>query len=253
MCGRYELHTHPAAIALAFGLAQVPAFRPRYNVAPTDEVPIVRINSHGERELARMRWGLVPRWAKDPSIGARMINARSETVATKPAYRNALQRHRCLVPADAFYEWKPTPRGKQPMRVALASGEPFGMAGLYERWLSPDGEVLDSCTILTTTSNELLRPLHDRMPVIVPPEHHERWLDVSNADVLDLLVPFPPEAMQVYPVSRRVNAVQNDDPTLIERIEEDTAPLATPLGEVEAVEAADEPSAPKVPVQDELF
>ncbi|HVO90416.1 MAG TPA: SOS response-associated peptidase [Casimicrobiaceae bacterium] len=249
MCGRYELHTHPAAIALAFGVAHAPHFAPRYNIAPTDDIPIVRINSHGERELARMRWGLVPRWAKDPSIGTRMINARSETIVMKPAYRNAFHRHRCLVPADAFYEWKATPRGKQPMRIALASGEPFGMAGLYERWLSPEGEVLDTCTILTTASNELLRPLHDRMPVIVPPEHYQRWLDTSNTDLDDLFAPYPSDAMQAYPVSRRVNAVQNDDASLIERIEESHV-SASDHSE------GDEPSRqepPRQPVQDELF
>jgi len=131
MCGRYELHTHPAAVALAFGLAHAPAFGARYNIAPMQNVPIVRHNAAGERELVQVRWGFVPRWAKDPAIGARMINARAETIHERPAFRNAFQRHRCLVPADGFYEWRRGPAGKQPVRIHRADGRPFGMAGLY--------------------------------------------------------------------------------------------------------------------------
>jgi putative SOS response-associated peptidase YedK len=152
MCGRYELSSHPTAIALAFGLPHPPDVRPRYNIAPTQQVPIVRGNAAGERELVEMRWGLVPRWAKDPSIGTRMINARAETVATKGAFRNAFARHRCLVPVNGFYEWKRIANGKQPLHIGRADGRPFGLAGLYERWLSPEGEVLDTCAIVTTQS-----------------------------------------------------------------------------------------------------
>ena len=249
MCGRYELHTHPTAIALAFGLAHPPEIAPHYNIAPTQDVPIVRLNSHGEREVARVRWGFVPRWAKDPSIGARMINARSETLPDKPAYRNAFRRHRCLIPADAFYEWKPGPRGKQPMRVALRNGQPMGMAGLYERWLSPDGEVLDTCTILTTDANELVRGLHDRMPVIVPSQGYERWLDWKETEVTDLLATYPARDMTVHAVSRRVNAVQNDDPGLIEPVEDAPGVLPAEITD----EATDEAAARLPPVQPELF
>lgn len=229
MCGRYELHTHPAAIALAFGLLEPPALAPRYNIAPTQPVPIVRRRADGTRECVDMRWGLVPRWAKDPAIGVKMINARAETIAEKPSFRTAFNHHRCLIPADGFYEWKATPAGKQPVHVGRKDGAPFGFAGLFERWLGADGSVLDTCTILTTTANELLRPIHARMPVIVAPENYARWLDAANPDVIDLFAPFPSDAMTWHPVSTRVNAVRNDDASLI-------APV--PLAEVATPDAA---------------
>ena len=244
MCGRYELHTHPAAIALVFGLAHPPAIGARYNIAPMQTIPIVRQNAAGERELVQVRWGFVPRWSKDPSIGARMINARAETVAERPAFRNAFQRHRCLVPADGFYEWRKGPAGKQPMRIARADGQPFGMAGLYERWLSPEGEVLDTCTILTTQANAHLRAIHDRMPVIVPPDHYARWLDAANPEVADLFVPAPEDALQAHPVSTRVNAVRNDDAALIDPVEDLVAP---------GTAAEEAPAEPELPLQPRLI
>jgi putative SOS response-associated peptidase YedK len=219
VCGRYELSSHPTAIALAFGLAHVPDLRPRYNIAPTQPVPIVRQNAAGARELVEVRWGLVPRWAKDPSIGVRMINARAETVATKSAFGNALARHRCLVPANGFYEWQPTPRGKQPMHVGMPDGRPFGLAGLYERWLSPQGEVLDTCTIVTAPACDALRGVHDRMPVIVPEREYARWLDRARHDVSDLLVSWAGAPLRIYPVATRVNDVRNDDAQIVEPIE----------------------------------
>ena len=219
MCGRYELHSHPAAIALAFGLDFPPEIHPRYNIAPMQDVPVIRMNHSGGRELAQLRWGLVPRWAKDRSIGARLINARAETLAEKHAFRDALQRRRCLLPADGFYEWQAGPDGtKQPMHIGMASGAPFAFAGLYDRWLAPEGDPLDTCTIVTTRANPRLAAMHDRMPVIIAPESYERWLDVATADVDDLLEPFPAEAMAWYPVSTRVNSVRNEDPELIERV-----------------------------------
>ena len=245
MCGRYELHTHPAALALAFGLAHPPSLTARYNIAPMQMVPIVRRNAAGERELVQVRWGLVPRWSKDPSIGARMINARAETVAERPAFRNAYLRHRCLVPADGFYEWRRTAHGKQPMRIARTDGEPFGMAGLYERWLSPDGEVLDTCTIVTTEANARLRGIHDRMPVIVPPPQYERWLDAADPDVSDLCAPAPEELMRAHAVSPRVNAVRNDDAALIEPVVEEPQAPAAP--------SAEEPLEPELPLQPRLI
>ena len=221
MCGRYELHTNPATVALLFGLPHPPAISPRYNIAPMQDVPVVRVAKSGERELAQVRWGLVPRWAKDPSIGTRLINARAETLADKPAFRMALRRHRCLLPSSGFYEWKAIPgAGKQPMHIGMKDGEPFALAGLTERWLSPEGEVLDTCTIVTTQANTLLAPLHDRMPLIIAPDDYARWLDLAEDDVSDLLRPFPGEAMAYYPVSTRVNAVRNDDASVIERVEE---------------------------------
>ena len=227
MCGRYELHSHPAAIALAFGLAAPPDVHARYNIAPMTEIPLVRVNSEGQRELVRMRWGLVPRWAKDPSIGARMINARGETIADKPSFRMSYRRHRCLLPADGFYEWRAAPprsgtgdaSRKQPLHIGMADGSLFGLAGLYERWRSEDGNVLDTCTIVTTAANELIAPLHDRMPLIVAREHHGRWLDPANPDVGDLIVPYPPAGMAYYPVSPRVNNVRHDDASVLDRVE----------------------------------
>ena len=219
MCGRYELSSHPAAIALAFGLDHVPDLAARYNIAPTQRVPIVRLGAAGRRELVEVKWGLVPRWAKDPSIGARLINARAETVAQKAAFRAAYARHRCLVPATGFYEWQVRPGGKQPLHIGMADDAPFGMAGLYERWRSSDDEVLDTCTIITTDANETLRPIHDRMPVIVARESHARWLDPASTDVADLLAPWTGAALRVYPVSTRVNRPENDDADVREPIQ----------------------------------
>jgi putative SOS response-associated peptidase YedK len=223
MCGRYELSSHPAAIALAFGLPFPPDIHPRYNIAPTQQVPIVRENVQGERELMQVRWGLVPGFAKDPSIGTRMINARAESVTTNGAFRYAFARRRCLLPVTGFYEWRKARKGKAPMHVGMRDGRPFGLAGLYERWISPDGEVLDTCTIVTTNACDSLRRIHDRMPVIVPEADYARWLDCSNADASDLLATWKGEALHVYPVSARVNAVANDDASLRERVATDEA------------------------------
>jgi putative SOS response-associated peptidase YedK len=244
MCGRYELHTQPAALALAFGVPFPSPMRARYNIAPMQDVPIIRRNAAGERELVQVRWGLVPRWAKDPSIGNRMINARAETLADKPSFRTGLKRHRCLLPADGFYEWKQTASGaKQPLHIGMKDAAPFALAGLFERWLSPDGEVLDTCTIITTQANALLAPLHDRMPVIVAPVAYDRWLDVANEDLTGLFDPYPAEAMTYYPVSPRVNSVRNDDAKLIVRVDEAAS---------EAITAEHEPP-PPIPEQESLF
>jgi putative SOS response-associated peptidase YedK len=251
MCGRYELHTHPTAIALAFGLPAPPATLPRFNIAPMQDVPVVRMAPSGDRELAFVRWGLVPRWAKDPSIGSKMINARSETLAEKPSFRTALKRHRCLIPADGFYEWKVTAAGgKQPIHIGMKDQSLFAFAGLTERWLSPEGEVLDTCTIITTQANALLATMHDRMPVIVAPAQYGRWLDVAVADVGDLFAPYPADAMTYYPVSTRVNSVRHDDATLIEPVPEagNDAPDAAPA----AATAHAHPHEPP-PEQTELF
>ncbi len=167
-----------------------------------------------------MRWGLVPRWAKDPSIGARMINARAETLASRAA--RSATRSRAIaasLPANGFYEWQQRRAGKQPMHIGMPDGQPFGLAGLYERWLSPEGEVLDTCTIVTTSACEPLRHMHDRMPVIVPDAEYARWLDCSNRDdVADLLGTWSGEPLRAYPVSTRVNAVRNDDAQLCEPV-----------------------------------
>lgn len=254
MCGRYELHTHPAVIALAFGLAYPPEIHPRYNVAPMQQVPIVRLNAAGERELVQVRWGLVPRWARDPSIGAKMINARAETVATKPTFRTAFRRHRCLLPADGFYEWQARATSpKQPMRIGMKDGSVFGLAGLYERWLSPEGEPLDTCTILTTEANALLKIVHERMPVIVPPDAYEQWLDPAAPDAESLIAPYRAQSMTYWPVSTRVNSVKNDDAELIEPLTAgDDEPAAEPVQAELPVEAPDDET-PDTPKQTQLF
>jgi putative SOS response-associated peptidase YedK len=220
MCGRFTLTAPADAVAVQFELPEVPALEPRYNIAPTQPVAAVRLaRETGEREFAHLHWGLVPFWAKDPKIGSRMINARSETVGTKPAFRAAFRRRRCLVLGDGFYEWQKAQGGKQPHYIRLKDGRPFAFAGLWERWQGAEQEAIESCTLLTTAPNDLIRPLHNRMPVILHPAELDLWLDpdVQNPDVLQpLLRPFPPEAMEAYPVSRWVNSPANDDPRCIE-------------------------------------
>ena len=226
MCGRFHLATPPEDVATIFGLEVVPSFTPRYNIAPTQIVGVVRAAEGGTREWAPMRWGLVPSWAKDPTIGNRMINARSETAAEKPAFRAAFRRRRCLVPADGFYEWrKLDDEAKQPMEIRLAGAGPFGMAGLWEHWESPDGD-LETFTILTCAANERLRAIHDRMPVILEREQWGRWLDPAlgedarDRDALaSMLDPYPADEIEAYPIGRRVNSPANDDPSLLDRVE----------------------------------
>jgi putative SOS response-associated peptidase YedK len=195
----------------------------RYNVAPTQDVPAVRPAKAGGRELAMLRWGLIPAWAKDEDIGARLINARGETAAELPSFRAAFRRRRCLVAADGFYEWRKAGKGpKQPFLVELADGRPFAFAGLWERWdKAPDGRPLETCTIITTRANELLAPIHDRMPVILPPADYDAWLDVEGTGVeaaKALLRPYPAAAMAAHPVSPRVNNARNDDAACLARL-----------------------------------
>lgn len=220
MCGRFTLITPAQVLAEQFELVEIPALSPRYNVAPTQPVAAVRQPPGNERrELAMLRWGLVPFWAKDPAIGSRMINARSETAAEKPSFRAAFQQRRCLVLADGFYEWQRLERGKQPFYIRLRDERPFAFAGLWEHWEGGDGMVIDSCTVLTTEPNELVRPLHNRMPVILAPEDYSRWLDpgLQKADLLQpLLRPYPSEGMHAYPVDTWVNNPRNDDLQCIE-------------------------------------
>jgi putative SOS response-associated peptidase YedK len=190
-----------------------------YNAAPTQRLPVFRL--HGERgpELVLLRWGLIPSWAKDAAIGARIINARGETVAEKPAFRGAFKRRRCLVPMKGFYEWKKTASGKVPHYVHLMNADSFVVAGLYEYWPGKEGaEPVESYTIITTDANEMMVKLHDRMPVILAEKNHVAWLDPKNekAEALQaMLKPYPPEKMRAYPVSTRVNSPKNDDPELL--------------------------------------
>ncbi len=188
MCGRYSITKPVEAMRQLFDFAgPLPNLPARYNVAPTQEVPIIRSqggdgDGGGGRALAMLRWGLIPFWAKEPSIAYRMINARAETVATKPAFRAAFRARRCLVPADGFYEWQKRGRAKQPFRIVLKGEALFAFAGLWERWSGGEGEVIESCTIIVTEANELLRPIHDRMPVILDPADLGAWLDGSQAE-----------------------------------------------------------------------
>jgi putative SOS response-associated peptidase YedK len=230
MCGRFTLTDPDQELAVQFNLPEIPEMQPRYNIAPTQPVAAVRtVPEGGERELVLLHWGLIPFWAKDPKIGARMINARSETVAEKPAFRTAFRRRRCLVVADGFYEWQKLERAKQPFYIHQRDGRPFAFAGLWERWQEaddnstsspPEGRrVIQSCTLLTTAPNDLMRPLHNRMPVILHPSDYELWLDptVQQPDLLlPLLCPCPPEELEAYPVSRFVNRPGNDDRRCIE-------------------------------------
>ena len=228
MCGRYAFYTPVEAVARLFGVSEIHAcdLAPRYNIAPTQEVPIIRGSPFLEpaagnppRELALARWGLVPFWAKDTKIGNRMINARGETVASKPAFRAAFRKRRCLVPADGFFEWQATASGKQPWYIHAASGEPLAMAGLWELWDPPDGGApLASCTIVTTGANAFMRELHDRMPVILDAPARDAWLDPSaSPDQLQaLLAPAPDDLLEAWPVTRRVNSPFNEDPSLID-------------------------------------
>ncbi len=194
MCGRYMITSAREAMKRVFDVPTLFELAPRYNVAPTQDVPVVRLEE-GERELVMLRWGLIPSWAKDPEIGNRMINARGETVAEKPSFRSAFRRRRCLVVADGFYEWQKRPDGpKQPYFITVANGGPFGLAGLWERWSDPtEGYPVESCTVITTGANELLKPIHNRMPVIIDPSDFDAWLDTSGNPAIASL-PQPCEA-----------------------------------------------------------
>jgi putative SOS response-associated peptidase YedK len=224
MCGRYTITSNAEQLAARFGAAPpdaaageatAQALEPRFNAAPTQTLPVILNQAPDEIQL--LRWGLVPRWAKDASGAAKMINVRAETVEEKPSFRDAVRRRRCLVLADSFYEWRHTPEGKVPMRIMLASGQPFAFAGIWELWRDPKGELLRSFAIITTTPNELVAPIHNRMPAILLPEHERLWLD-DNPDAApwrDVLGSYPADAMVAYPVSRLVNSPANDTPAVI--------------------------------------
>ncbi|WP_373535901.1 SOS response-associated peptidase [Microcoleus sp.] len=222
MCGRFTLNTSAQIIGEFFKLSEVPDIKPRYNIAPTQSIATVTVEPEQmQRQLQFMRWGLIPSWAKDMKIGSKMINARSETVAEKPAFRSAIKHRRCLIVADGFYEWLPQGKHKQPYYFQMSEGEPFAFAGLWENWESPEGEKIVSCTIITTAANETVQPVHDRMPVILPDSAWEEWLDpaVNSAqEVLPLLKPYA-AAMKAKPVSAIVNSPSKDSPECIQAIE----------------------------------
>jgi putative SOS response-associated peptidase YedK len=222
MCGRFTLTQSAEVLAELFELDEVPKFVPGYNIAPTQPIPVLRATKETRRQFDYLYWGLIPSWSKDPSIGARMINARAETVTEKPSFRTAFKRRRCLILADGFYEWQKTGSKKQPYYFQLKDHRPFGFAGLWEHWQSPEGDPIESCTIITTAANETMRPIHDRMPVILQPQDYDVWLDPTlqaTEQLLPLLRPYSDAEMQDYPVSTKVNSPQNDSPDCIQPLE----------------------------------
>jgi putative SOS response-associated peptidase YedK len=209
-------------LAEFFDIVDAPPLKARYNIAPSQPVPVVRLKPGGakpNRELVLLHWGLIPSWAKDPKIGNRMINARAESLAEKPAFRRALQHRRCLIVTDGFYEWQGTGKAKQPYFIRFCDDRPFAFAGLWESWEGPDHAAVDSCTIITTNANELTQKIHDRMPIILPSKTYDVWLDpaMQNVEKLTpLLIPFSSDEMEAYPVSTLVNSPVNEDPRCVE-------------------------------------
>lgn len=226
MCGRFAFDLSSEVLLETFGLAELPAVVPRYNVAPTQQVPVIRNSADGCNRLDFMHWGLIPSWARDRTVGYKMINARSETVTEKPAFRQAVKYRRCLVPASGFYEWKQEGKLKSPYYFHIKAGAPMVFAGLWESWKAPEGESVESCTILTTSANPLVEEVHERMPVILHPGEYRIWLDRDITDasgLLQLFQPYPADLMVMRRVSPLVNSPKNDRVELLNPIE-DAAP-----------------------------
>ncbi len=220
MCGRFARFSSVQKFADLFGTRAGFSLNPRYNVAPTQALLLAR-NAVGNRELVSLYWGLIPYWSKEPKTGYSTINARAESVAEKPAFRNAFRRRRCLIAADGYYEWRKLERTKQPYYIALKDREPFAFAGVWDHW-ARDEHSIDSCAIIVTEANELTKPIHDRMPVMLAPEHYDAWMDPDLTDpgrLKSFLKPYPSERMLAYPVSKAVNDPKNDQPELIARVE----------------------------------
>jgi len=221
MCGRFTQRTTLENLAVEFGVEEINlSFSASYNMAPSQHV--LAVVNDGVSQFTLFRWGLIPHWAKDPSIGDKMINARAETITEKKSFRNAFRRSRCLIVADGFYEWKREGKRKTPVYIRLISGRPFGFAGLHESWMSPEYDLIESCTIITTGPNELIKPIHNRMPVIIARESRAAWLDSENQDTDSLrgmLKPYPFREMEAYEVSRFVNSPANNSPKCIEPVE----------------------------------
>lgn len=220
MCGRFALNSTPARLKEHFATANELDLKPHFNIAPTQTVPVVRLDETGDRVFTFARWGLIPSWAKDPEELQHPINAKAETAAIKPMFRHAYRKSRVLVPADAFYEWVPR-NGKQPYLIRLRDGEPMGMGGLLEHWQGADGEVT-TFTILTVDANLLMTKIHERMPVIIRPEDYAAWVDTNFTDVTRIQAmtkSYPDRLMEAYPVSRKVNSTQHDSPDLFDEIQ----------------------------------
>ena len=231
MCGRYTIIASPEALRALYGYEEQPNFPPRYNVSPTQPIAIVRLID-GKRHFALVRWGLLPSWVKDPKAFTLLINARGESIAEKPAFRAAMKRRRCLIPADGFYEWKPVGSRKQPYYVHAKAGTPLAFAGVWETWTGPNGEEMETAAIVTTTANRTLAPIHNRMPVILAPEQFELWLDNANVEpsaATALIKPAPDDLLEAYPVTTDVNRPANDNPKLVEQVAEITEGSAPPL------------------------
>ena len=219
MCGRFALKAPKAELIDHFDLAACDDYPIRYNIAPGTNIPVIRRSPEGQRVLHLLRWGLIPHWAKDPTIGARLNNARSESVTEKPAFRDAFRRRRCLVPADGFYEWKTEGKIKQPFYFSAVSSAPLALAGVWESWTAPDGTIVRTACILTTQANALMAPVHDRMPVIVGKEHWGAWLGDPVENVVALMKPCASENLQAWAVDRRVGRSGEDDAALVVSIE----------------------------------
>ena len=217
MCGRFTLSQPINAIASAFNIAQIPPLEPRYNIAPTQLISSILSAPGGEKQLQMLRWGLIPSWAKDAKISAKLINARAETVSEKPSFKAAFKRRRCLIVADGFYEWQRQEKKKQPYYFRLQNAQLFAFAGLWEQWKSPDEDIINSCTILTTEANDLLRPIHDRIPVILESKNYELWLDseAQQPQLQQLLRPYQADLMTSCTVSTKVNNPKNNTPECI--------------------------------------
>jgi putative SOS response-associated peptidase YedK len=220
MCGRFTSLLSPELLAVVYEVLAPADLTPRYNIAPSQPVLVVRQNISGQRELASVNWGLIPSWSKDPSIAHSLINARGETVAEKPTFRAAFKHHRCIIPVNGFYEWERVGEAKQPWYIKGFDDQPLSIAGLWEHWQSPDGSVLETCAIITTTANELMAPIHERMPVLLPPDSIADWLDLNAGpdEVKDLLRPCAPEILTAYTVSNLVNNPRFDSPSCIARV-----------------------------------
>jgi len=234
MCGRYRLSRRKQALDEYFAAEPSDVeWNPRYNIAPTQPIVTVRQDSkRPARTLSLMRWGLIPSWAKDASMAASMINARSETVTIKPAFKDALKLRRCLIPADGFYEWQRERKSRQPFCFEVNDGELFAFAGLWDRWVNPSGEIVESCSILTTTANSLTRDVHDRMPVILAKDDYDLWLDPgmnNSKGACELLKPLAASQMRKYAVSTRINTVQNDDESCAAPVEPYAGPVQQSL------------------------
>jgi putative SOS response-associated peptidase YedK len=254
MCGRYLMTSAPEAIRALFRYREQPNFPPRHNIAPTQPVAIVRM-TEGEKHFALVRWGLIPPWVKDPKAFSLLINARSETIDEKPAFRNAMKRRRCLFPADGFYEWKTEGAHKRPFVARRKDGQPMAFAGLWENWIGPNGEEMESAAIITTEANKEMGAVHHRAPVIVPPEQFDFWLDctnVSEQEAASLFAPAADGSMQVYEISSAVNRVANDSAELLKPHDPSAAPAPEPPKAKPARKAAPKPQ-PEDTGQGSLF